>query len=50
MNTVGQSPQASEGLGAMSRKYMGSSVHGFLKADGVFEGAQAQVIKDVTAW
>jgi antitoxin HicB len=34
----------------MSKKHMGSSVDDFLKAEGIFEEAQAQAIKEVVAW
>ncbi len=34
----------------MSRKHMGSSIDSFLKEEGIFEGAQAQAIKEVVAW
>jgi antitoxin HicB len=34
----------------MSRKHMGSSIDSFLKDEGIFEGAQAQAIKEVVAW
>src|SRR5580700_1198593 len=41
---------ASEGVGAMSRKHMGSSIDDFLKEEGIFEEAQAQAVKEVVAW
>ncbi len=31
-------------------KHLGSSVDDFLKEEGIFEGAQAQAIKEVVAW
>jgi antitoxin HicB len=34
----------------VSKKNMGSSVDDFLKAEGIFEEAQAQAIKEVVAW
>jgi plasmid maintenance system antidote protein VapI len=34
----------------MSKKHMGSSVDDFLKEEGIFEGAQAQAVKEVVAW
>jgi antitoxin HicB len=34
----------------MSKKHMGSSIDDFLKAEGIFEAAQAQAIKEVVAW
>jgi predicted XRE-type DNA-binding protein len=34
----------------MSKKQMGSSVDDFLKAEGIFEEAQAEAIKEVVAW
>jgi phage-related protein/predicted XRE-type DNA-binding protein len=42
--------EASEGVGAMSRKNMGSSIDDFLKEEGIFEEAQAQAVKEVVAW
>jgi len=34
-----------------SRKnHMGSSIEDFLKEEGIFEGSQAQAIKEVVAW
>jgi antitoxin HicB len=39
-----------EGVGAMSRKNMGSSIDSFLKEEGIFEDAQAHAIKEVVAW
>jgi len=35
---------------AMSRKHMGTSIDDFLKAEGIFEEAQAQAVKEVVAW
>ena len=34
----------------MSKRNIGSSIDDFLKAEGVFEEAQAQAIKEVVAW
>ena len=34
----------------MSKKQMGSSIDDFLKAEGIFEEAQAKAIKEVVAW
>jgi antitoxin HicB len=34
----------------MSKKHMGSSIHAFLKEDGIFEEAQTQAVKEVVAW
>ena len=34
----------------MSKKNMGSSIDDFLKAEGIFEEAQAEAIKEVVAW
>ena len=34
----------------MSKKNMGSSIDDFLKAEGIFEEAQAEVVKEVVAW
>ena len=34
----------------MSKKNMGSSIDDFLRAEGTFEEAQAQAIKEVVAW
>jgi len=34
----------------MSKKHMGSSIDEFLKAEGIFEEAQAEAIKEVVAW
>ena len=34
----------------MSKKHMGSSIDDFLKAEGIFEEAQAQAVKEVVAW
>src|ERR1700688_10513 len=42
--------QAPEGVGAMSKKHMGSSIDDFLKEEGIFEEAQAQAVKEVVAW
>jgi hypothetical protein len=42
--------QAPDGVDAMSKKHMGSSIDDFLKEEGVFEEAQAQAVKEVVAW
>jgi antitoxin HicB len=42
--------KAPEGVGAMSKKPMGSSIDDFLKEEGIFEEAQAQAVKEVVAW
>ena len=34
----------------MSKRYMGSSIEDFLKEEGIFEEAQAPVVKEVVAW
>ena len=34
----------------MSKKHLGSSIDDFLKEEGIFEGAQAQAVKEVVAW
>ena len=34
----------------MSKKHMGSSLDEFLKAEGIFEDAQARAVKEVVAW
>jgi antitoxin HicB len=34
----------------MSRKHMGSSIDDFLKAEGIFEEAQTEAVKEVVAW
>jgi hypothetical protein len=39
-----------EGVRAMSRKHMGSSIDDFLKKEGIFDEAQAQAVKEVVAW
>jgi predicted XRE-type DNA-binding protein len=38
------------GVGAMSKKNLGSSIDDFLKKENIFEEAQAQAIKEVVAW
>jgi antitoxin HicB len=43
-------PQTPKGVGAMSKKHMGSSIDDFLKEEGIFEQVQAQAIKEVVAW
>ena len=35
-------PKAPKGVGAMSKKHMGSSIDDFLREEGIFEEAQAQ--------
>jgi predicted XRE-type DNA-binding protein len=42
--------KAPEGVNEMSKKHMGSSIDDFLKAEGVFEEAQSQAVKEVVAW
>jgi antitoxin HicB len=44
------SAQTHEGVGAMSRKRMGSSIDDFMKEEGILEETQAQAIKEVVAW
>jgi antitoxin HicB len=34
----------------MSKKHVGSSIEDLLKAEGIFEEAQSQAIKEVIAW
>jgi hypothetical protein len=34
----------------MSKKHMGSSIDDFLKEEGIFDGTQAQAVKEVVAW
>jgi plasmid maintenance system antidote protein VapI len=34
----------------MSKKHIGSSLDDFLKAEGTFEEAQSQAVKEVVAW
>jgi predicted XRE-type DNA-binding protein len=34
----------------MSKKNMGSSIDDLLKAEGIFEEAQAEAVKEVVAW
>ena len=46
----GNGAQASEGVGTMSKKHMGSSIDAFLQEEDIFEEAQAQAIKEVVAW
>src|ERR1019366_8676807 len=46
----GNGAKASEGVGAMSKKHIGSSIDDFLKEEGIFEEAQAQAVKEVVAW
>jgi hypothetical protein len=41
---------APEGVGAMSKKHLGSSVDEFLKEEGIFKEVQAQAVKEVIAW
>jgi predicted XRE-type DNA-binding protein len=47
---VSLGPEASEGTGPTSEKHVGSSVDDLLKAEGIFEEAQAQAIKEVVMW
>jgi antitoxin HicB len=47
---LGIGAKASEGINAMSKKHMGSSIDDFLKKEGIFEEAQAEAIKEVVAW
>jgi hypothetical protein len=42
--------KAPEGVGAMSKKHMGSSIDDFLKEEGIFEETQAQAVKEIIAW
>jgi plasmid maintenance system antidote protein VapI len=44
------SPKTHEGVAAMSRKHMGSSIDDFMKQEGIFEETQAQAVKEVVAW
>jgi predicted XRE-type DNA-binding protein len=46
----GVGAQAPEGTNEMSKKHMGSGIDDFLKAEGVFEEAQSQAVKEVVAW
>ncbi|MGH9662750.1 MAG: Fis family transcriptional regulator [Bryobacteraceae bacterium] len=46
----GNSAKTSKGVGAMSKKQMGSGIDDFLKEKGIFEKAQAQAVKEVVAW
>jgi hypothetical protein len=46
----GAGAEAQEGVGAMSKKHMGSSVDDFLKEEDIFEETQAQAVKEVVAW
>jgi antitoxin HicB len=39
-----------EGTMAVSKKHVGSSIDDFLKAEGIFEEAQAEAVKEVVAW
>jgi antitoxin HicB len=39
-----------EGVGAVSKKNLGSSIDDFLKKENIFEEAQAQAVKEVVAW
>ena len=34
----------------MSKRHMGASIEEFLKAEGIFEEAQTQAVKEVVAW
>jgi antitoxin HicB len=42
--------KASKGVGAMSKKNIGSGIDDILKEEGIFEEAQAQAVKEVVAW
>jgi antitoxin HicB len=42
--------KTAEGVKAMSKKHMGSSIDDFLQEEGIFEEAQAQAVKEVVAW
>jgi plasmid maintenance system antidote protein VapI len=46
----GNGAEAQEGVGAVSKKHMGSSLDEFLREVGFFEEAQAQAVKEVVAW
>jgi hypothetical protein len=46
----GAGTKTAEGVGAMSKKHVGSSLDDFLREEGIFEEAQAQAIKEVVAW
>jgi hypothetical protein len=46
----GAGAEAQEGVGAMRKKQMGSSIDDFLKEEGILEEAQAQAVKEVVAW
>jgi antitoxin HicB len=46
----GAGTQEAEGVRAMSKKNLGSSIDDFLKHEKIFEEAQAQAIKEVVAW
>jgi antitoxin HicB len=46
----GDCAKSQEGVGAMSRKHMGSSIDDFLKEEGIFDEAQVQAVKEVVAW
>jgi antitoxin HicB len=43
-------PEAPKGVGAMSKKNLGSSIDDFLKGEKIFDEAQAQAVKEVVAW
>src|SRR5580693_8062433 len=45
-----QGAKAPEGVGAMSKKNMGTSVDDFLREEVIFAVAPAQAIKEVVAW
>jgi len=45
---ISDGAKAAKGVGAMSKKNMGSGVDDFLKEEGIFEEAQA--VKEVVAW
>jgi antitoxin HicB len=46
----GVGAQAPDGVGAVSKKHMGSSIDDFLKEKGILDEAQAQAVKEVVAW
>jgi predicted XRE-type DNA-binding protein len=39
-----------QGLDAVSKRHMGSSIDDFLKEEGIFEEAQTLAVKEVVAW
>ena len=42
--------QATEGVGIMGKKNLGSSIDDFLREENIFGEAQAQAVKEVVAW